>query len=89
MLGPMFQCSGCYTIFCRPDTMRVGDRQLKFCPLPECGSAEVDFDHVMRGSISGMFMAMMGNLFHRDERDALRGIAEVMMEPFNPLSRDL
>jgi hypothetical protein len=34
-------------------------------------------------------MAMMGNLFNRDERDALRGITEVLMEPFNPVSRDL
>jgi hypothetical protein len=89
MLGPIFQCCVCQTIFRQVETIKVGDRQLKFCPRDDCNSPELEFDHVMRASISGMFMAMMGNLFNRDERDALRGITEVLMEPFNPVSRDL
>jgi hypothetical protein len=88
MLGPIFRCDGCYTFFMKPRIV-----QDWFCAeldaCPNCGSLNFDFQGISQGEINLEFFFIYGLNWTETERMEIRQIAESLMEPFNPLSREL
>lgn len=88
MLGPIFQCSSCHTVFMQPRRVKHS-RTLSSNFCPRCGAPEIEFDHVMDNSIRVAFSGIVKDNFTEVRRMSLRVISEAMMGPYNPLSREL
>jgi hypothetical protein len=87
MLGPIFQCYNCDTIFTQPNHSYYIGQLEEICPNPDCAAGSIDWAPILEQTVSIEFMAIIGDSFDEVRRMNLRCIAEEAMEPFNPLYR--
>lgn len=87
MLGPIFQCYLCDTVFTTPNISYFMGQATEVCPNKQCLAEALDWDFFSGDDFYDTFYGIVGANFDEARRTNLREMTEISMGPYNPLIR--